>query len=169
MNQSTRTKLQLVIRIICMALLIMMEGCATPTRDVNSRTGGLSFSFRMMNKEAGSAVLYTVSQDGTLGFGGGMDAHSGRTSWTGPMSDEQVEEFLALLDLHAWFHHKPESEGLPKGLIYRIELQGPQGLQRYSVTGQCESAKEVLSFLDDIANVRFDPILRQLPQPSAQD
>jgi hypothetical protein len=42
-------------------------------------------------------ALYIVEQNGTIAFGGGMDAIAGRTSWRGILSDEQLSTLQRLL------------------------------------------------------------------------
>jgi hypothetical protein len=152
-----------------MSWLVMLNACASTAFDPSGRTGGVELTLTVLNNEGGSAALYQVSRSGTLGFGGGMDAQIGRISWTGKMTDEQIGEFLAILERHAWTERKPVSTGEPKGLVSRINIKGPEGRKRYTLRGQCESVKEVKEFLDEVARLRFEPILRQMPLPSEPD
>ncbi|MCZ6834883.1 MAG: hypothetical protein O7G85_03840 [Planctomycetota bacterium] len=154
---------------LIMALIFLMDGCAATKFNPSGRTGGVELTLSMLNQDGGSAALYTVTRDGTLGFGGGMEARNGRTSWTGSMTDDQIGEFLGILERNDWFRTKPESTGLPKGLTYRITINGSEGRNRYIVNGYSESVREVKNFLDEIASERFEPILRQLPKPGKQD
>ena len=85
------------------------------------------------------------------------------------MTDEQISEFLTILERQDWFGKKLESTGKPKGLVSRIDIRGPIGRKRYTLKGQSESVREMKAFLDQIARLRFEPILKQLPGPGEQD
>lgn len=141
-----------------------LGGCAaTPTARVNA-TGGVRLSMLMVDARGGAAARYEVRQDGTLGFSGGLDAHFDRITWTGPMTDEEIEVLLDLMEEHQWFERSPLGSSEPEGLTYRIDLSGPEGRKRFRISGRAETVTAVESLLDRIARRRFEPILDTLPK-----
>lgn len=111
------------------------------------------------------AAYYTLDSDGTLGFGGGMDARFNRISWTGSMQDEELSELLALIEQNQLFERQPVCSGEPKTLRWRFEVSGPKGWKRSRLTGECPILRQVYELLDEISRRRFDGILETLPKP----
>lgn len=114
------------------------------------------------------AAYYTVDTDGTLGFGGGLDARFERITWTGPMQDDELAELLALIERNQLFERKPVGTGEPKSLRWRFEVSGPKGWKRSRLTGECPILRQVYELLDAISRRRFEGILETLPKPGQQ-
>ncbi|MCH7602220.1 MAG: hypothetical protein IIB54_05600 [Planctomycetes bacterium] len=121
-------------------------------------------------EESGNmAAYYTVDSDGTLGFGGGLDARFDRISWTGSMQDDELSELLALIEQNQLFERKPVGTGEPKSLRWRFELSGPKGWKRSRLTGECPILRQVYELLDASSRKRFDGILETLPKPGQRE
>ena len=115
------------------------------------------------------AAYYTVDSNGTLGFGGGMDARFNRISWTGSMQDEELSELLALIEQNQLFDRKPVGNGEPKSLRWRFEVSGPKGWKRSRLTGECPILRQVYELLDASSRKRFDGIIETLPKPGQRE
>jgi len=145
--------------------LTVAGGCAAPAPPAVDATGGVTLHLRMFDTEGGAAALYDVARDGTLGFGGGIDARIDAIAWTGAMSAEEIADLRAALEAQQWFDPPPKGDGNPETLSYQVDLRGPSGRARFRATGRCPPVEAVLAVLDRIARKRFDPYLQTLPQP----
>lgn len=146
----------------CLGVMFLIAGCvSTP---VASRTGGMKLKLGI--EESGNmAAYYTVGTDGTIGFGGGLDARFERIAWTGSMQDEEVAKLLLLIEQHQLYDRKPVGTGEPKNLRWRFELSGPGGWNRSRLTGECPILREMYEILKTSSRRRFDGIIDDLPKP----
>ncbi|MCH6552304.1 MAG: hypothetical protein IH804_09880 [Planctomycetes bacterium] len=94
--------------------------------------GGVALEMLVESGDS-SVALYRVEPSGTIGFGGGFDARLNKTTWTGRMRPEEIDELLALLDTDGWFEADPASISAPPDHTYRITLSGPKGRRRFEV------------------------------------
>lgn len=119
----------------------------------------------------GAESYYEVERDGTLRFGGGMDARLERTSWSGSMSPEEIATLERLLRLHGWYERRPASTNVPQDQVYRVKLSAPQvkGLANrtsFRLKGESPDVQPVRELLERLALRRLAPQLQRLPQPS---
>ena len=106
-------------------------------------------------------ALYIVEQNGTIAFGGGMDATAGRTSWRGTLTDEQLLTLQTLL-------RNEHPIATSKNLLNRYIIVSTQGdeIQRVVVPLSDSSATELYYFLEESTLDRIQSHLDSLPKPS---
>ncbi len=141
---------------------IVLGGCAVRSA-TDSPTGGVSLRMAVVD-EPNSRALYRVEADGSLSFGGGLDAVRRKTSWTGQMTEAEIDELLALLERDGWFRGEPADRDGPNGRVYEVTVCGPEGRQRYKLRGESAAAGELNDLLDRIARRRFDSFLERFPR-----
>lgn len=110
------------------------------------------------------AAIYRVEQDGSIHFGGGQDAQLNKTSWTGQLTKQDVEQLRALLTEHGWFSAEPASSSTDADRKYRIDLRWPGGHRSFKVTGKGSMIAPIEDLLAKIANRRHDVFLESLPK-----
>jgi hypothetical protein len=135
--------------------------------DPNTVTRGLSLE--MYAWGAGNyAVFYVVGTDGTIGFGGGLDARVQNVSWTGTLTADEIDRLWVLLEEHGWFSGdvKAATTGDPKERQYRIQVQWPGGQRKYRIKGENPDVAPVAELLDAAARRRMDSFMETLPKPS---
>ncbi len=128
-----------------------------------SPTGGIKLELRV-HGEANLAVLYRVSEDGTIGYGGGADARNRTITWTGQMTPGEIDELRALLQKHGWFRGAPRSTGEPRKRVSRIKLSHDGRRHSYKVRGRSPDITPVEELLDRVARRRFERFLESLPK-----
>ena len=147
---------------------LSLLGCSGSSRvDPQSTTGGLSLKMLVVTED-NAAALYHVQPDGTIHFGGGLDARQENTTWSGPMTAEEIQELHDLLTHHGWFATSPVSTDRPKGRSYRIQLRWPQGRQTYRVIGRSLDVTPIEQLLAQAAGRRHEAFLQTLPRPSSE-
>ncbi len=144
----------------------MLGGCAV-RRATDSPTGGVSLRLAVVD-EPNSRALYRVEADGSLSFGGGLDAVRRKTSWTGQMTEAEIDELLALLERDGWFQGEPADGDELSGRVYEVTVHGPQGRQRYKLRGESTAGRELNVLLDRIARRRFDSFLDRFSRPAEE-
>ena len=117
---------------------------------------------------ADPADRYRVVPGGDLRFAGGLAAVDGSFSWSGPLTDREIDQLFALVADHGWESRDPPSRGEPADRRYRITLRGPGLHRRFEVIGDAPGVQAVEMILDGAARRRFDPYLERLPQPGEQ-
>ncbi len=128
-----------------------------------SPTGGLKLEL-LVHGEANLAVLYRVSEDGMIGYGGGADARNRTITWTGQMTAGEIDELRALLHQHGWFGGAPRSTGEPKERVSRIKLSHAGRSHSYKVRGRSPDVTPIEQLLDRVARRRFERFLESLPK-----
>ncbi len=148
-------------------LLLVLCGCSggggTGAVGGRSPTGGFKLELRV-HGEANLAVLYRVSEDGTIGYGGGADARNRTITWTGQMTPGEIDELRALLQKHGWFRGAPRSTGEPRKRVSRIKLSHDGRRHSYKVRGRSPDITPVEELLDRVARRRFERFLESLPK-----
>ena len=109
-------------------------------------------------------MLYRVSADGTIGYGGGADARNRTITWTGQMTPGEIDELRALLQQHGWFRGAPRSTGEPKERVSRIKLSHAGRSHSYKVRGRSPDVTPVEKLLDRVARRRLERFLESLPK-----
>jgi hypothetical protein len=153
------------MRPVIAALAVLLAGCSGP--DAGSATRGLSLEVWDRGLE-NRAVLYRVEIDGTLSFGGGMDAIHQRTSWTGSLTAEEIDRLWVVLEDHGWFSGdvRAASTGEPRRRQCRIRLWWPGGRRQYRIRGENPDVEPVEALLAEASRRRLGPDLEALPPPS---
>ncbi len=144
-----------------------LTGCAAGGSP-DSPTGGIALEM-IVRGEANLAALYRVDRDGSISFGGGVDARNDRVTWTGSMTAAEIDELRRLLEEYGWFERVPVSTGEPPQRRYRIWLRWPGGRKRYKVRGSSPDITPIHDHLERVARRRLggDPVIQALPRPSA--
>lgn len=154
--------------LVCFTILALAgnSGCSTTSAaKANSPTGGISLQMSIKGKD-NLAALYRVEQDGSIHFGGGQDAQLNKTSWTGQLTQQDVEQLRASLDEHGWFTAEPASSSIDADRKYRIDLRWPGGNRNFKVTGKGLMIAPIEDLLVKFANRRHDLFLESLPKAS---
>ncbi|MHC4107659.1 MAG: hypothetical protein ACYSTY_06190, partial [Planctomycetota bacterium] len=143
-----------------------LGGCAARSA-TDSPTGGVSLRMTVVD-ETNRWAHYRVEADGSLSFGGGLDAVQHKTSWTGQMTEAEIDGLLALLERDGWFRGEPADGDEPSNRVYEITVRGPEGPQRYRLRGESAAGGELNDLLDRIARRRFDSFLERFPRPEEE-
>ncbi len=146
---------------VALCAVILLGGCAVRIA-TESPTGGVSLRMTVVS-EPNRTALYRIEVDGSLSFGGGLDAVQRKTSWTGQMTEAEIDELLALLERDGWFRGEPADGDGPNGRVYEVAVCGPEGRQRYTLRGESTAAGELDDLLGRIARRRFDSFLERFP------
>ncbi len=169
MNRLQRSQVAGRVFFLCVlcASVVILEGCAGNGSRMESATGGVELSLYVRDA-SGAEMLYDVKRDGTLSFGGGMDARLGNTTWTGMMTEEEIRQLHELLSQREWFKAKLRSTDEPEGVLYRVSINAPQSRRRFTLKGEHESVKPVRELLEKVALRRLEGDLERLPKPSLE-
>ncbi len=153
---------------LALCATITFLGCSGSSRvDPQSPTGNLSLTMLVLTED-NAAALYRVEPDGSIHFGGGLDARLEKTTWSGPMTAEEIRHLHDLLEQHGWFEAGPDSTDRPPGRSYRIQLRWPEGRQTYRVIGRSADVTPIEQLLAQAAGRRHEAFLETLPRPSAE-
>ena len=162
-----------------LALLLLVAGCASNPSEMGGggrtgggrtgggRTGGVELDFFVRTAD-GRLARYVVDRAGRLHFYGGSDALSGDPSWTGDMTDAEIDELRGLLEQHGWFAERPEPLEEAEMPLYRVRIVGPRFRRRLEVRGETTSLEEVSAFLHGVSGRRLQPVLDALPKAGSK-
>lgn len=143
-------------------------GCSGGSRvDPQSPTGGLSLKMLVLTQD-NAAAMYRVEPDGTIHFGGGFDARQEKTTWSGPMTAQEIQHLRDLIAQHGWYDTGPASTNRPPGRSYRIQLRWPQGRRTFRVIGRSLDVTPIEQLLAQAAGRRHEAFLETLPKPSSE-
>ena len=165
-----RTRIRRLMRTVCVMLAATLGafGCAGGSRvDPQSPTGGLSLKMLVLTQD-NAAAMYRVEPDGTIHFGGGLDARQEKTTWSGPMTAQEIQHLRDLIAQHGWYDAGPASTGRPPGRSYRIQLRWPQGRRTFRIIGRSLDVTPIERLLAHAAGRRHDAFLDTLPKPSTE-
>jgi hypothetical protein len=169
----TRALLILVAPLL-IALLVgslsIATGCSTTSRRAAGPDvmGGLEFQVQE-TRPGRSYALYRVQRDGTIEFGGGLDARNGKCTWSGSLTEDERERLLSLLDQYGWPTIGPSSTGLPEGVEYEIQMQWPGQRRTYHVAGETDAVTEIVRVLQAASSRRNQEFLQSLPKAGRQE
>ncbi len=136
--------------------------------DLSTLTRGIALQFDNRDTATIRVVLATVEPEGQITFSGGMDAFSGRTSWSGTLSVEQADELVRILMEDGWVDGTVQASGTPRSRIARVVVEDGAGKHRYSLTGESEAVDRLDAFLNEVSSARFESFMRKLPEPGEQ-
>jgi hypothetical protein len=146
----------------------LLFGCATtPGARGPDVTGGLTLEV-YVEAGGGSFARYRVEKDGVLRFGGGQDAIDRRSTWSGPMTDEEIARLRALIDEHHWLEADPPSTGQPPERRIEVRLRKGGIRRSFTIIGESDDVAPVLELLETAALRRHEEFLRRLPRPGEQ-
>lgn len=155
------------------ALLALLAGCAatTPTAGPDDRTGGVTLE--LLFERPGNAVTrLRLERDGTLHFGGGLDARAERFSWSGPLTAAEVTAVRTSLDKDRWltatFPAGPPSPDDGAGRL-TARLRTPAGAKRIRTAGDESRIAAVYEILATAARRRHEEFLGTFPEPKSSD
>jgi hypothetical protein len=144
---------------------LLMAGCATSPREAGADiTGGLTLDM-FLQLEAGSMVRYRVDRDGVLSFAGGFDARNEKYTWSGPMTEAEITQLLALLDAHRWLERDPPSPGEPDDRRCTVTVHHAGKRNGFKVIGAEASVDAIAALLESAASRRHEEFLQSLPRP----
>jgi len=130
-----------------------------------SPTGGVTMSLSISRPDEQSYEIFRVTRQGALEYGGGMAAFNDRTNWSGAMTSQEIDAFLALLDRVGWCETEPEGDRA-SSIRCRIELRCTERRRTWAIRGEPASVTEMRAMLEPIARRRFQPDLDRLPEPT---
>lgn len=107
------------------------------------------------------SALYVVGQNGTIEFGGGIDALAGKTTWEGVLTSVQLAKLQELLSSEQMLSVKRKLANR-----YVIEVQQDDSLHKYVVQLTDSFATELYYFLEESTLHRIQSHLDSLPKPS---
>ncbi len=166
-GRTRRSRLVLTVSVTLVATLAPL-GCSGGSRvDPQSPTGGLSLKMLVLTQD-NAAAMYRVGPDGTIHFGGGLDARQGKTTWSGPMTAEELQQLRDLIAQHGWYDAGPASTDRPPGRSYRIQLCWPQGRRTFRVVGRSLDVTPIERLLAHAAGRRHEAFLDTLPKASSE-
>ena len=132
-------------------LLVVLAGC--------SKTVPPLLTLQMFDET--QSALYIVNQDGTIKFGGGLWALSGKTNWTGELTTQQISTLRTLLK-------EERLQNLDNRLIhcFVIKMQVGESTKEFVMPLTNTSAIELYYFLEESTLSRISSHLSALPKPS---
>jgi len=131
------------------------------------RTDGMAVRM-LVERSAGSAAYYVLRTDGTLGWGGGTDALERRVTWTGELTDEELEAVRRVLNTTDWFDRPPVGDGEPPDLRQDVAVWAAGAHVRSRIEGDDERVAALREILESAAFRRNEEFLRRLPEPSVE-
>ena len=107
------------------------------------------------------STLYVVGQNGTIEYGGGLNALAGNTTWTGTLTSAQLSKLHTLLQ-----SEKLQSEKRKLTNRYVIGIQDGDMFRHVVLPLTDSSATELYYFLEESTLQRIQSHLDSLPKPS---
>jgi len=167
------TLIALVIAAVGGAVLTL-GACATGDRqraaaDAPPREDGLiSLAVHWSDGAEGRAALYEIRRDGTIAFGGGFDASSGKTTWSGPLDPADRAAIWATLRADGWVdaggRGRIQGTGEPRSRRGDVRITTAAGMTRHSIRGASPELDRLRERMEQATAGRFDQTLRALPQ-----
>ena len=161
--------MRFAIALVLVAILFSLAGCAALQRS-GTRTGDIEMTMYARSSD-GAESLYEIRKNGTLAFGGGMDARLDSPKWTGDMTDDEIARMRQLLEQCNWLRPTPKAMDRPEGdqRLYRIWLTAPGVVKQFSLKGEHPSLQPLRELFERAALRRLEPDLQKLPQPSIRE
>ena len=130
-------------------------------------TGGVTLELFAQRGED-SFALYAMTADGMLHFAGGLDAYERKFSWSGQMTEEEIERMGSFLDEQDWWHVDPASTRAPQEHVYRVKVRKPGFRRSFEVTGDGAGITPLYELLETAARRRHAEYLEMMPEPGPQ-
>jgi hypothetical protein len=153
--------------VICVFVAaILLSGCASSQR-LDSSTGGIELTL-FVRDGGGSEEYYTVLRDGSLGFGGGMNARIAKVTWNDALTMEEIATLRDLIRDHDWCGRKWQSTREPESQAYRVSINSPECRRSFRLKGEHPDVQPVRELLRKASLRRLKSDLDRLPKPSAE-
>lgn len=134
-----------------LGFILLLGGCNKSSRPL--------LQLEMYNDT--QSALYVVLQNGTIEYGGGLNALAGNTTWTGTLTSSQFSKMQSLL-----YSEKLPSEKRKLTNRYVIGIQNGDVFQHVVLPLTDSSATELYYFLEESTLQRVQSHLDSLPKPS---
>ncbi len=131
--------------------ILILGGCNKTTRPI----------LQLERFGENQTALYVVEGDGTIEFGGGIDALSGKTTWEGQLTDAQLSKLQELIATE-----NLQTEIVIDSKRFEIVICNTEDVHRYVVPISNPSASELYFFLEESTMQRIQAQLDALPKPT---
>lgn len=119
-----------------------------------------------VEKPGNSIAVYSITQDGTLAFAGGVEAKRGETDWSTELAPEQRQRINDMVNEFGWLRNGPTSVSENREHTYEISVRRRASRMSCEITGDHPQVVAMVKYLDDICMARFDDYLDRLPRAS---
>lgn len=145
---------------------LALSGCGSGVRagKRTSPTGGVALRMLITDGQM-SHALYVVEPDGTIGFGDGWAALDDRTTWTGAMTEQELQSLAELLRRHGWFDGKPAADDPTDAGRHKVRFAFPDGGWRLDAPYGGRNITPIRQFLQSVSMRRNQSVFDQLPEP----
>lgn len=131
-------------------------------------TGGMDFLLSIEDRRDGRFERFRLDRSGTLHYGGGRAALGGSETWSRPLTAEEIDAIVALLDAHGWWAELPRERGEPELFQWSIELASGRHRRKTWGQGDCPGVLDMQKMLRAYTAERFKPMLDRIsPDPAA--
>jgi hypothetical protein len=113
------------------------------------------------------AVLFIVTNDKTIQYGGGITAVEGKTTWQGLFDREQRLQYQTLLGETKWATAKPVSDTSIGSGQYKVRIRNKDVDNTFTLSLSDTNATSLYNFLQNVASARLDKHIQSLPKPNA--
>lgn len=145
-------------------LLAMLAGCAATRGPAGGAVGAEIELF--VSQPGNSFARYHVDPDGTIRWGGGLDAKIGKYSWQGRLTADEAQRLVALVERRDRFRLAPVANNASgSGREWMIRYADDRYAYRHVVTGACPELAELRGILDEAASRRFSAELDRIAAP----
>ena len=161
-----RTLIGLLVSAI---MLSAFTGCTTTTGLAQPERPD-AFALQAKVFRPGNRVtLYRVQPDGTISFGGGMNALHDETTWSGALTEDEMTQLRSVLEQHDWFRTPPPRGDGPEDDRAIVSLRRMRYQQKFTVYGDNDLVDRMLQVLERASRRRHDSYLKRLPEPGPQN
>ncbi len=136
-----------------------------------SPTGGRSLELQRWLPAEQRCEYYTIDRNGVFGAAGGRAAELREITWTTPLTEAQIAEFLDPPSENAWWDQveaearfTEEEAGSEQRPRTELEFKGPNQNRRLNARGRVPQLQSMLEAMRAIAMGRFAPELDALPR-----
>lgn len=156
---------------ILVLALAGFTGCAGVEKGDRSRTGGRTLVLQHWIPAEQKCEYYSIDRNGTFGASGGRAAEFKEITWTTPLTDAQIAEFLGPPSERAWWDaveaaskasdDAPGAEQRPRTAL---DFRGPAFNRSLNARGRVPQIEALLEAMRKLAMGRFAPELDALPR-----
>lgn len=149
---------------------LLLAGCAATADLADSRTAGRELSLQHWIPAERKVGYYQVDREGVFGTSGGIDAETGRVTWSTVLDDAELSALLDPPSAEAWWRELDrECEALERGLAKDaprtvIRFAGPTIDRQRSFRGRPAAIVPLLDRMQRLSMGRFVDTLDALPR-----
>ncbi len=151
-------------------LAVGVAGCAGLAKADRSPTGGRSLELQRWLPAEQRCEYYTIDRNGVFGAAGGRAAELREITWTTPLTEAQIAEFLDPPSEASWWEvvrgecaDAEANIGL-KPPRTEFQFRGPTSTKQVDFRGEVPQIESMLKAMRAIAMGRFAPELDALPR-----